>query len=331
MVSTEPNTANTRTSIQDALRSLKGPTLMTSFMDKLSAKWAEGNMLCVGLDSTHSRIPELVRNRMRDRVSAVSQFNVDIVTAVGDQVCAFKPNIAFYPRELRRALADTCDFIRSEWPDVPIILDFKRADIGATNAGYVEEGFGEFGADAGTVNPYFGEEALKPFLERSDKGIIILCRTSNPGAGELQDKKIAFESVAEISDKLAVDEKFFPLEEWTDHPHKLLLVPFYQLVAIRAAHHWNKHGNCALVVGATAPTQLAAVRKLTGDMPILVPGVGTQGGDLDAVLKAGLTSNNDGLIINASSSVTFASNGPDYVEAALAEVKRINTAIRNFL
>ena len=193
---------------------------------------------------------------------------------------AYKPNTAFY--EARGAqgwheLKMTLDYLQSNHPDIVTICDAKRADIGSTNKGYVQAIFDDLNFDAITLQPYLGQEALQPFLERADKASIILCRTSNPGAGELQE--------------MIVDGQ-----------------PLWQIVAQQVAHEWNRNENCMLVVGATAPDQLATVRKIVGDMPILVPGIGAQGGDLQAVLEAGLTEDCYGLIINVSRGVIFADN-----------------------
>jgi orotidine-5'-phosphate decarboxylase len=312
-----------------------------NFITMLRSRWAEGKMVCVGLDSDAEQLPLAVRQGSIVE-EAVLDFNKGIVNGTRKSVCAYKPNIAFYSRKdvnLRRALASTCKYIEKMAPDVPIILDAKRADIGNTNTGYVIEAFEEYGVDAVTVNPYLGEEALKPFLEKEDRGIIVLCRTSNPGAAEFQNQNLAFETIGEITDTLQGPDTALPLDEWMNNSSGMYLVPLYQFVALRVARHWNKNNNCALVVGATAPQELAIVRQLVGDMPILVPGVGTQGGNLEEVLDAGLTKKGDGLIINSSRSVIFAYKeqkdrgdnyrGEDYIELAQQEVERMNEIIQN--
>src|SRR3989338_440422 len=228
------------------------------FRELLQARWDEGKFVCVGLDSELGKIPKSVR--MNDDVrTTIYGFNASIVSQTKDLVCAYKINIAFYEAhgvEGIEALRGTIVDIHSKAPYVPVILDAKRADIGNTNAGYVQMAFDYLGVDAITVHPYLGQEALQPFLDRADKGIFVLCRTSNPGAGEFQDLKIHTDRV--------IGE-----------------VPLYQYVASRVANWWNKNNNCGLVVGATYPDELRQVRRIVGDMPILIPGIGAQGGDLE--------------------------------------------------
>lgn len=230
-----------------------------SFLDKLTAKWQENKFVCIGLDK------------------ADFEFNKNIVDQTFDLVCAYKPNSAFYEAEGTaglEALKKTINYIRQKDPNLPVILDAKRGDIGNTNEAYAKAIFDDLGADAVTVNPYLGKEALEPFLKRTDKGTIILVRTSNPGAGEFQD--------------LTVDGK-----------------PFYQVVA-EHVKEWNTNNNCAVVVGATYSEELKKVREIVGDMPILVPGIGTQGGDLENTIKNGLNSQKQGLIISSSRGIIFA-------------------------
>lgn len=201
-------------------------------------------------------------------------FDKKIIDATHDLVCAYKPNSAFYEANGAQGLVElkkTCDYLRKTYPDIVLILDAKRADIGNTNQGYVSFAYDYLGADAITLNPYLGREALQPFLDRKEKGSIILCRTSNPGAGEFQDE-------------------------------------LYKKVAEHVARSWNKNDNCALVVGATYPGELKIVRRIVGDMPILVPGIGAQGGDLTKTLAAGRDSHGTGMIISVSRSIIFADN-----------------------
>jgi orotidine-5'-phosphate decarboxylase len=206
------------------------------------------------------------------------------VDATKDLVCAYKPNLAFYRGTYgKNVLKNTFDYIKHVAPGVVTILDAKQADIGNTNDGYVQEDFEFYGADAVTVHPYLGQEALKPFLDREDKGVIVLCRTSNPGAGEFQD--IVVENNASFR-----------------HAEKKV---FHQ-VAINVSTQWNYNNNCALVVGATYPTELGDVRKIVGDLPILIPGIGAQGGDLENTVFAGRDSKNQGMIINSSRGIIFA-------------------------
>ena len=265
----------------------------------LGGRQAQGLMVCVGLDSDNTRIPSVVQSA--NEAFRIEMFNEAIVQATKDLVGAFKPNIAFYealgPAGLM-ALGRTISFIHEQASGVPVIVDAKRADIGRTNIGYIRAIFNELGADAVTVNPYFGAEGLQPFLDQKDKGIIVLCRTSNQGAQEFQDLMV----------KVDIGE-----------------MPLYQVVAKRVANHWNTNGNCALVVGATYPKELAAIRQLVGnDRPLLIPGVGTQGGDVEKVVTAG-TKN---MIINSSSGVIFASNGPDFAEAARRSTLKLHQEIQ---
>src|SRR3989344_1896614 len=231
-----------------------------NFMKMLETQWDKGNFVCVGLDSEFGKIPESAfRSGNECDVSfanTVVAFNRAILEATKDLVCAYKPNIAFYETHgeegiaaLHRTIAD----IRVIAPDVPVILDAKRADIGNTNTGYIQMAFKYLQTDAITVHPYLGAEALKPFLDRADKGIIVLCRTSNPGAGEFQDLKVWAKGGLYGKQRL-----------------------LYQHVAHQVAEEWNGNGNCCLVVGATYPKELADVRDRVGDMPFLIPGVGFQ-------------------------------------------------------
>ena len=269
-----------------------------NFRELFESRWNLGNFLCVGLDSELSRIPASARKgTIRD---TLFNFNREIIDATHRLVCAFKPNIAFYEahgEEGLLALSDTVNYIHKIAPDVPFILDAKRADIGNTNNGYVEAIFDRLGVDAVTLHPYLGKDALMPFLKRREKGIIILCKTSNPGAGEFQD--------LETGGK-----------------------PLYLTVAEHVSQTWNENKNCGLVVGATYPEDLKKVRAVAGDMPILLPGIGEQGGDLAKTVVAGRDSRGRGMIISASRSVIFASSGKDYVEIALKKATELDGAIR---
>jgi orotidine-5'-phosphate decarboxylase len=277
----------------------------STFYDKLQLQWQQGKFVCVGLDSEYSRLPESVRRprgHRRDISQSILRFNAEIVDATKKYVCAYKPNTAFYEAhgELGlRTLRETIRHIHAVAAGVPVILDAKRADIGNTNKGYVHMAFDLLEADAITVHPYLGRESLEPFLERADKGIIVLCRTSNQGAGEFQD--------------LVVDAD-----------------PLYINVAKRVASGWNSNGNCALVVGATYPEELRRVRELVADMPILIPGVGAQGGDLERTVSAGKDSNDAGMIINSSRGIIFASSGADFAQAAYEETRRLHTLINEY-
>lgn len=272
---------------------------MKSFREKLDAIVAKQNsLLCVGLDSDIGKVPAHILKVEHPQTT----FNKAIVDATADLVCAFKPNMAFYESRGMpgfEAIKLTCDYIRETYPEIPIILDAKRADIGNTNEGYATFAFDYLGADAITLHPYLGREALSPFLERKDKGCIILCKTSNFQAGEFQD--------------LPVDG-----------------APLYQVVAEHVAQEWNVNGNCALVVGATYPTELEIVRRIVGTMPILIPGVGAQGGDIEKTVRAGVDSSGKNAIINSSRGILFASSGSDFSEAAREEAKKLRDMINSY-
>jgi orotidine-5'-phosphate decarboxylase len=265
-----------------------------SFAADLRQRWTRaGTLLCVGLDPEPERFPELLRGQP----DAVFEFCRAIVDATADLVCAFKPQIAHFAAlgaedALRRLVAH----VHAAHPGVPVILDSKRGDIGSTAAHYAAEAFDRYGADAATVNPYLGHDSVQPFLDRPERGVVVLCRTSNPGSGEFQ--------------ALRCDG-----------------LPLYQHVALRVAREWNVHGNCMLVVGATWPDELRQVRALVGDLPFLVPGVGAQGGDVEAVVANGASSDGSGLVISSSRAILYAGAGPDYADAARAAAQAQRDAI----
>jgi orotidine-5'-phosphate decarboxylase len=256
---------------------------MSAFIRQLQDSWARSDSLvCVGLDPEIERFP----SALAQHASPIFQFNRAIIDATADLVCAYKPQFAHYAAyEAEDQLERTIEYIHRNHPGVPVILDSKRGDVGNTAERYAIEAFERYGADAVTVNPYLGGDALEPFLRHEDKGVIILCRTSNPGARELQD--------------LEVDGR-----------------KLYHRVAELAARRWNSRGNCLLVVGATYPRELAEVREITGNMPFLVPGVGAQGGDVDQAVRSGQTPDGTGLIISSSRSILYASSGEDFAAAA---------------
>lgn len=234
------------------------------------------SLLCVGLDSDFSKLPD----KFKSSDNPQFEFNKWIIGQTHEYVAAYKSNIAFYEARGDKGIKElkmTMDYLRDRYPDIFTLCDCKRADIGNTNIGYVESLFDWFGFDAITIHPYLGREALQPFLDRKDKGSVILCRTSNPGAGELQD--------------LMVEGK-----------------PIWYRVAEKVRDEWNINGNCLLVVGATYPQEMRTIRDLVGDMTFLVPGIGAQGGDLKSVLEAGLNSQEKGLIINSARGIIFVDN-----------------------
>lgn len=264
-----------------------------TFIQRLRDRWEQADtQLCVGLDPDPARFPAAVGTGP----GAFLRFCSAIVDATADLVCAFKPQIAYFAAHGREAeLAALIDYVRARYPQVPVILDAKRGDIGDTARLYAIEAFERFGADAVTVNPYLGRESVEPFLAWPDRGVIVLCRTSNPDSGWLQEH---------------------PAED-----------PVFLRVA-RAAREWDVHGNLMLVAGATYPEDLRRIRSVAGDMPLLVPGIGAQGGDLAAVLANGRNSSGKGLVINASRAVLYASGGDDYAQAARAAAQVLRDQIR---
>ncbi|OGI64213.1 orotidine 5'-phosphate decarboxylase [Candidatus Nomurabacteria bacterium RIFCSPLOWO2_01_FULL_41_21] len=262
-----------------------------SIIDKYNKRAKVINsLLCVGLDADFEKIPK----KFLDMGNPQFEFNKWIIEETYEYASAFKPNIAFY--EARgdqgiRELKMTMEYLIKNHPDIFTICDCKRADIGNTNQGYVDSLFDWFGFDAITIHPYLGSETLKPFLERTDKGSIILCRTSNPGAGELQD--------------LLVDGK-----------------PLWQIVAEKVSNEWNKNNNCMLVVGATYPEEMKKIRAIVGDMTFLVPGIGAQGGSVEEIMKVGLNSQGLGLIISSSRGIIFSENPKEEAKKLCEEIRR---------
>jgi orotidine-5'-phosphate decarboxylase len=273
-----------------------------SCAEVLAAHFAAGRHLTVGLDTDPERIPASVAPGASPAERAV-EFNRAIVAATADVAAAYKPNAAFYEalgEDGFHVLEETIATIRERAPGAAVILDAKRADIGSTNAGYVAAAFERLGADAVTVHPYLGGEALAPFLERAEKLVFVLARTSNPGAGELQD----------IEDREGV--------------------PLYRRVARAVARDWNAAGNCGLVVGATYPAEMTAVREdVPATMPILIPGVGAQGGDAAATVAANREAGSNAYLIAASRSILYASNGEDFADTACAAAESLDDEIRN--
>ena len=248
------------------------------------------SLVCVGLDSEMQRLPERFQTSTRPQF----EFNRWIISQTAEFATAFKPNMAFYEARGVQGLAElerTMEYLHAEHPEVVTICDAKRADIGNTNRGYVEWVFNRMGFDAITLHPYLGAEALQPFLEREDKVSIILCRTSNAGASEFQD----LDCVGK---------------------------PLWHRVAERVSREWNTRGNCMLVVGATYPNEMRAIRAAAPEMTFLVPGVGAQGGDVASVVEAGLNAAGNGLLISSSRAILF-SNDP------ATEARKLRDEINN--
>ncbi|MBS0558321.1 MAG: orotidine-5'-phosphate decarboxylase [Proteobacteria bacterium] len=254
------------------------------------------SLVCVGLDPEPAKFPA----HLQGRPDAVFEFCRAIVDATADLVCCFKPQFAhFAALRAEDALERLIAHIHAEHPDIPVILDAKRGDIGSTAQHYAAEAFDRHKADAVTVNPYLGRDSVQPFLDRADKGVIVLCRTSNPGGADFQ----------------ALDCGGAPL---------------YLRVAQKVARDWNANGNCALVVGATWPDELRQVREAVGDMPILVPGVGAQGGDVQAVVRNGANAQGAGLIISSSRAILYASSAEDFAQAARREACKLRDEINRW-
>ena len=260
-----------------------------TFDERLRTAWARaGSMLCVGLDPEPGRFPA----SLRGRPDAIFEFCRAIVDATGDVACAFKPQIAFFAaNRAEEQLEALCAHVRAAWPDALLVLDSKRGDIGSTAEQYAAEAFVRYGADAATVNPYLGTDAVAPFLEHRDRGIFVLCRTSNPGGQDLQHLDAGG-------------------------------MPVYERVARLVAGKWNGERQCGLVVGATYPHEIARVRAAAPDLPFLVPGVGAQGGDAAGAVRAGATADGAGLLISSSRAILYASAGDDFAEAARAVAVR---------
>jgi orotidine-5'-phosphate decarboxylase len=267
-----------------------------NFNDLLHTQWSQQRFLCVGLDPDVAKIPESVVGSVEERMIA---FNRAVIDATHDVVQSYKPNSAFYEAHGDvglRALRETIQYAQSVAPEVPIILDAKRADIGNTNNGYVSYAFDYLNVDAITVHPYMGGESLAEFFARADKGIFVMCKNSNLGSGEFQDLEINGE-------------------------------PLYLHLARAFATTWNANNNCGLVVGATYPADISRVRAIAPAMPLLIPGVGAQGGDLEASVKAARNIDG-GFILSTSRAVLYVSSGTDFADVARTEAQKLDAHIR---
>lgn len=265
-------------------------------LDKIVKK--NNSLLCIGLDSDADKIPI----HLKQKEYPIFEFNKAIIQSTSDLVCAYKPNSAYYEAQGAKGISQlkkTCDFLKKNYPDIPIVLDAKRGDIGSTNESYVRYVFGYLGVDAVTLNPYLGKEALEPFLRIKDKGMIILCKTSNPGAGELQDLQFNGE-------------------------------PFYKYIAKKVVNDWNRNNNCLMVIGATYPKELQEIRAIAKDITFLVPGIGIQGGDLKATVKWGLSSKKSGIIINCVRNIIYISKAHNFAEKAREEAKKLRDEINKY-
>ena len=270
-----------------------------TFNQQLQSAWAsQGSMLCIGFDPDPKRLP----SSFQGKSEGIFEFCREIADATADMVCAFKPQFAYFASQRAEAqLEKLIGHLKDKYPHIPVILDSKRGDIGSTADHYALEAFERYGADAVTVNPYMGFDTIEPYLKFAGKGVIVLCRTSNPGGSDLQFLNVA------------------PNNE-----------PLYLHVAKLAAQEWNRSGQISLVVGATFPEEIAKVRAIAGEMPLLIPGIGAQGGDIDATVKAGriLGAPGTGMIINSSRAILYASSGGDFAEAARVAAQNTRDALR---
>ena len=272
---------------------------LNTFNQQLQSAWAsQGSMLCVGFDTDPKRLPP----DLQGSPDGIYEFCREIADATADLVCAFKPQFAYFASQRAEAqLEKLIKHLKDKYPHIPVILDSKRGDIGSTADHYALEAFDRYGADAVTVNPYMGFDTIEPYLKHAGKGVIVLCRTSNPGGSDLQFLNVA------------------PGGE-----------PLYLHVAKLAAQKWNSSGQISLVVGATFPEEIAKVRAIVGDMPLLIPGIGAQGGDIDATVSAGKVMGKPGMgmIINSSRAILYASTGSDFAQAARTVAMSTRDALR---
>lgn len=272
---------------------------VNTFTQQLQSAWAsQGSMLCVGFDPDPQRLPAVFQGKPE----GIFEFCREIADATADIVCSFKPQFAYFASQRAEAqLEKLTRYLKDKYPHIPVILDSKRGDIGSTADHYALEAFERYGADAVTVNPYMGFDTIEPYLKHAGKGVIVLCRTSNPGGSDLQFLNVA------------------PNGE-----------PLYLHVAKLAAQKWNTSGQISLVVGATFPEEIAKVRAIVGEMPLLIPGIGAQGGDIDATVKAGGIPNKPGtgMMINSSRAILYASSGNDFAQAARKAAITTRDALR---
>ena len=268
-----------------------------NFTQQLATAWqTTQSLLCVGLDPDPAKFPA----HLKGRSEAIFEFCKTIVDATADLACSFKPQIAYFAaHRAEDQLEALITHIHEKHPGIPVILDAKRGDIGATAEQYAIEAFERFRADAVTVNPYMGRDSVEPYLAYPDKGVILLCRTSNAGGSDLQFLDVGGEKL-------------------------------YERVARLAAEQWNTTGQIGLVVGATFPAEIARVREIVGDMPLLVPGIGAQGGDIEATVNAGKTAKTTGLMINSSRAILYAGKDENYADAARRVAQETRDSINRY-
>lgn len=266
----------------------------------IQAQWKARKFVCVGLDTLFERIPEHLQS-LGVRGGLV-RFNQEIIDATKDVACAYKPNSAFYERHGDlgfSVLQETIEYIRERAPEIPVIDDCKRGDTADTNVQYAASVFDVLRADALTVHPTMGSESLRPFFDRTEKGVFVLCRTSNTGSGEMQDLMTGG-------------------------------IAWYERLAQTVNDTWNTGGNCGLVTGATYPAEIRAIRTHAPQLPLLIPGIGAQGGNLEETVAAARTPVG-GMIINSSRSILYASAGADFAEEARRAAHKLHAAIEKAL
>ncbi|MFO1199054.1 MAG: orotidine-5'-phosphate decarboxylase [Burkholderiaceae bacterium] len=273
-----------------------------SFVSSLRAAWRHsGSLLCVGLDPDPARLPR----HLSGRPDAILEFCRAIADATAPYACAFKPQIAYFAAcRAEDQLEALMAHLRERHPGVPVILDAKRGDIGSTAEQYAREVFERYRADAVTVSPYMGFDSIEPYLAYAGRGVILLCRTSNPGGGDLQALEVRAPDAAGGVERV------------------------YERVARLAAGPWNRGGELGLVVGATFPAELRRVRELAADLPLLVPGIGAQGGDVDASVDAGATADGTGMMVNSSRAILYASGDEHFARAAAEAARATRDALR---
>ncbi len=268
-----------------------------NFSSRLEHAWTQQNsLLCVGLDPDLAQMPAHLHHH--DACTQIDFFCRDMIDACAPYVCAFKPQIAYFASvHAESVLEKLCGYIKQHYPHIALILDAKRGDIGSTATHYAREAFERYHADAVTLNPYMGLDSIAPFLQYADKGVFLLCRTSNPGGTDIQGLRL--------------------------ENGRLL----YEHLAHTIAQVWDTNHQCGVVVGATFPEELARVRALAPNLPILAPGVGAQGGDIAATVAAACDSKGLGLIINSSRAILYASSGTDFARAAASAAQTSRDAI----
>ncbi|CAA6803390.1 MAG: Orotidine 5'-phosphate decarboxylase (EC [uncultured Campylobacterales bacterium] len=269
-----------------------------NFYDRLDTAWKFNNsVLCIGLDADIEII--------KDYEKSIFEFNKNIIDATHDLVCAYKPQISYYNAYgLERELEMTIEYIKTKYPDILVILDSKRGDIGKTSELYAIEAYDRYKADCVTVNPYMGSDSVEPFTRYKDKGVIVLCKTSNPSSSEIQSLRIKNET----------EEK-----------------KVYEEILDLCINKWNSNKNIAVVMGATQVEELAHIRSLSDEVPFLIPGVGAQGGDIEDVVNNAKTSKNKGMIINSSRAIIYASKDVDYAKNARIIAKQTRDEINQYI